>query len=81
LLIIAYHLLRDRTVYRELGGNFYDQLHPQRTQNRLIRRLQRLGLQVIVQPSMPPAEPPPPKRPRGRPCQCLQRGIDCKHRR
>ncbi len=24
LLIIAYHLLRDGTVYRELGGNFYD---------------------------------------------------------
>jgi hypothetical protein len=37
-------------VYRELGGNFYDRLHPERTQNRLIRRLERLGLQVVVRP-------------------------------
>lgn len=50
LLIIAYHLLRDRTVYRELGGNFFDLLHPQRTQNRLVRRLERLGLQVVIHP-------------------------------
>ncbi len=81
LLIIAYHLLCDRTVYRELGGDFYDQLHPQRTQNRLIRRLERLGLQVVVRPQKPSPEPPLPARPRGRPCKCSQRGIACKHRK
>jgi transposase len=80
LLIIAYHLLRDRTVYRELGGNFYDRLHPERTQNRLIRRLERLGLQVVVRPQTQTAEPPVPKHARGRPCKCFERGIPCKHR-
>lgn len=80
LLIIAYHLLRDRTVYRELGGNFYDQLHPQRTQNRLIRRLERLGLQVVVHPQPPIPAQPPQRRPRGRPCKCTEHGIACKHR-
>ncbi len=38
LLIIAYHLLRDATVYRDLGGHYYDSLHPLRTQNRRVRR-------------------------------------------
>ena len=80
LLIVAYHLLRDGTVYRELGGNFYDSLHPQRTQNRLVRRLERLGLEVIVRPQPPLTEPPLAKRSRGRPCKCSQRGIDCKHK-
>jgi transposase len=80
LLIIAYHLLRDQTVYRELGGNFYDQLHPERTKNRLVRRLERLGLQVVVLPPRTKPTPPLPKRPRGRPCLCSVRGIPCKHK-
>lgn len=79
LLVIAYHVLRDRTLYRELGGNFYDQLHPQRTQNRLVRRLERLGLQVVVRPTTMPIQSTLPKRARGRPCKCADRGIDCKH--
>jgi transposase len=80
LLIIAYHLLQDQTVYRELGGNFYDRLHPQRTQNRLIRRLESLGLQVVVRPYSPDPEPPTTARPRGRPCKCAERAIVCKHK-
>ena len=82
LLIVAYHLLRDGGVYRELGGGYYDALHPARTQSRLIRRLERLGLQVIVRPAQPAITPPLPpnnKRKRGRPCKCLERQIDCKH--
>jgi len=49
LLIIAYQLMREKTVYRELGGDYFDQLHPERTRNRLVRRLERLGLQVTLQ--------------------------------
>lgn len=84
LLIIAYQLLRDGGSYRELGGGHYDSLHPIRTQNRLIRRLERLGLHVIVRPTKAsdPAPLPSEHKPRrGRPCKCLERGIDCKHRR
>jgi transposase len=83
LLIIAYHLLRDGGLYRELGGGYYDSLHPVRTQNRLIRRLERLGLQVDLRPAHPatplPADATTQKRPRGRPCKCLERAIHCKH--
>jgi len=46
LLTIAFCILRDGTEYQELGDNFFDRLHPERTRNRLVRRLQRLGLET-----------------------------------
>jgi len=84
LLTIAFCILRDRTEYQELGDNFFDRLHPERTRNRLVRRLQRLGLEVILQPrsDAPPAPDLPDRsqvRKRGRPCKCAQHGIPCKH--
>ena len=51
ILVIAYHVMRDGGEYRELGGNYYDQLHPERTRNRLVRRLERMGLEVQVRPA------------------------------
>lgn len=80
ILTIVFHLLRDQSSYRELGGNFFDQQHPVRTQNRLLRRLERLGLQVLVLPVKPPPTPSPSPRLRGRHCKCLERRIHCKHR-
>jgi len=50
LLRIAFHVIRDGSRYRELGGDFFDRLHPNRTRNRLIRRLQALGNKVILEP-------------------------------
>ena len=81
ILLTAYTLLRDRTLYRELGGDFFDQQHPQRTQNRLVRRLERLGLQVVITHAKPLPDVAKSRPPRGRPCKCLERGFDCKHRR
>lgn len=63
LLLIAFCILRDGTEYREAGGDYFDRLHPERTRNRLVRRLQRLGLDVFfLQPShsSPHAAPLPP---------------------
>jgi transposase len=48
ILVTAFSILRDQAEYQELGGDFFDRQHPQRTQNRLIRRLERLGLQVVI---------------------------------
>lgn len=53
LLIIAFHLLRDGGVYRELGGEFFDQLNPERTRKRLTQRLERLGYEVVLRPANP----------------------------
>ena len=39
ILIIAYQVLREGTSYQELGGGYFDQLHPEHASNRLLRRL------------------------------------------
>jgi transposase len=48
ILIIAYHVLTDGTVYPERGAGYFDQLHPERARNRLLRRLERLGWEVSI---------------------------------
>lgn len=72
LLVVAYCMLRDGSPYRELGNDYFDRLRPERTRNRLVRRLQRLGLEVVLTPradgscakpvicGAPMGPPPPP---------------------
>lgn len=81
ILIIAYCLLRDQSFYRELGGDYFDQLHPERTRNRLVRRLERMGLEVTLSSKtvMGSQPTPPQKRRRGRPCKCAEKNIPCGH--
>lgn len=79
LLVIAYHVLRDGSVYLDGGGDYYDRLNPARTAQRLQRRLERLGAEVTL--SWPKQQSPPGKRKPGRPCKCAERGIPCTHRR
>lgn len=55
ILIIAYHVLRDGTVYQERGAGYFDQLHPERARNRLQRRLERLGWEVSITRRAPSA--------------------------
>jgi transposase len=92
LLIIAFHIVRDGTVYQELGADHFDRRNREKITRRLVERLQRLGNYVTLQPfplsaEMAPtsAGPPPvpdiepPRRRRGRPCKCAERGIPCSH--
>lgn len=51
ILVIAYCILKTGTPYQELGGDYFDKLHPERAAKRLVHRLQQLGLNVIVTPS------------------------------
>jgi transposase len=48
LLIAIYQMLRDRVLYQELGGDYFDQINPERTARRLVARLERLGIQVVL---------------------------------
>jgi transposase len=50
ILVIIYHVLRDRIPYRDLGSTFFDERDRQRVEQRLVRRLERLGYQVELQP-------------------------------
>jgi transposase len=49
LLVMCYQVLRTGQPYRELGADYFDKKDPQRLANRLIRRLQELGLKVTVE--------------------------------
>jgi transposase len=48
VLIIAYHIIRDGTEYREIGGDHYDRRNPEKTAQRLTRRLERIGYKVTL---------------------------------
>ncbi len=50
ILVIVYHLLTRREPYRDLGVNYFDERERQEVERRLVRRLQRLGYEVTLQP-------------------------------
>jgi len=50
ILVIAYYLIKRKEPYRELGSDYFDKRRPEATANRLVRRLERLGFQVSLQP-------------------------------
>ncbi len=57
ILIMAYHMLKRKEPYRDLGGNYFDELNPESTVQRLTQRLDKLGYQVVpkAQPAAVPA--------------------------
>jgi transposase len=50
LLVIVYHILADEKDYEELGGNYFDEWDRQAVQKRLVRRLEKLGYEVMLTP-------------------------------
>ena len=50
LLIIAYTMLKTGRLYLELGGTYVEQINKPQLQRYFIKRLQRLGLKVAVEP-------------------------------
>ena len=50
ILVIIYHLLRDHEHYQDLGVNYFDVRDRQVVQKQLVRRLERMGYQVALQP-------------------------------
>jgi transposase len=50
LLVVVYHVLTRRQPYQDLGADYLDRLEPDRLAQRLVKRLERLGLKVTVEP-------------------------------
>lgn len=48
ILKIIYHMLKEGTPYRDLGGSYFDRLDPERLTRYLVRRLERLGHKVTL---------------------------------
>jgi transposase len=57
ILTIGYHMLKQGTTYRELGGNYFDKRNLLRTTRRLVKRLEALGHRVILAPTQSPFQP------------------------
>jgi transposase len=51
ILVIAYHMLHDGTEYRELGGDYFDQRNHDYLQRSLVKRLEKLGYTVSLEPA------------------------------
>ena len=55
MLVIAYTMLKTGRTYQELGGNYLERINKDQLQRYFVKRLQRLGLKVTVQPVPQPA--------------------------
>jgi transposase len=50
LLVIGYYILKNSQGYRELGAGYLEQSHKDQLQRYFVKRLQRLGLRVSLDP-------------------------------
>ena len=50
ILVIAYYIIKRKEPYRELGGNHFDESDRRAVERRLIKRLERLGNRVTMEP-------------------------------
>jgi len=52
VLVIIYHMLRDKRPYADLGPDYFDRLDTARLQRHHVRRLEQLGFSVTLQPAV-----------------------------
>lgn len=51
ILVAAFHILADGTVFQDLGAGYLDGLSKARTSRHLVRRLEALGYRVAIEPA------------------------------
>lgn len=49
ILVIIYHVLKNKVSYQELGGDYFDRQNVERQRQMFIRKLEGLGLKVTVE--------------------------------
>jgi transposase len=52
ILVIVYHIIRRSTAYVDLGANYLDQHKADAVQHQLVKRLERLGFKVTLEPQL-----------------------------
>jgi transposase len=55
LLIISHYVLKRRQAYYDLGSNYFEELHRQRMERNLVKRLENLGYKVTLEALTPAA--------------------------
>jgi hypothetical protein len=48
ILVIAYHIPKEKKPYQELGGDYFDRIRAEGLKRYYVRRLQGLGLEVTL---------------------------------
>jgi transposase len=51
LIVIAYHLQKNKTNFADLGGAYFDRIHSEGLKRYLVKRLQQLGHKVTLEPT------------------------------
>jgi transposase len=51
ILVIMFHVLQEQKSYQDLGANYLDERERQTIEKRLVKRLEKLGYQVSLQPT------------------------------
>jgi transposase len=51
ILVIAFHMIARGTEYVDLGGDFFDQRNADYLQQHLVKRLEKLGHRVVLEPA------------------------------
>ena len=49
ILVIAFHVLQNRTQYQDLGGDYFERRTGDKQRKQLIRQLEALGVKVTVE--------------------------------
>jgi len=52
MIVIIYHMLKRGERYQDLGGDYFDRRRKESVVNRLMRKIQRLGYMVHVEPAV-----------------------------
>jgi len=51
ILLIAYFVLKTNRPYEDLGADYFDRINPEGLRRYLVKRLERLGHQVVLLPA------------------------------
>lgn len=49
-MIAIYHMLKEKVPYRDLGADYYSVINQEKIIKRNLRSLEKLGVDVIIQP-------------------------------
>jgi hypothetical protein len=50
MLVAIWHMLNDGTLYSDPGDDFYTRRNPERSRQRAVEQLQRMGYTVTLEP-------------------------------
>ena len=53
ILVIVFHMLKNQQPYRDLGADYFDRRNVEQLKRSLVRRLERLGIQVSIVSTAP----------------------------